>query len=164
MNNSGKGGRLLPPERAAKKEIFLKHYASCYNVRKACKAAGINRNTFAIWIRNGTLTDEDMRYATGTYQDEIRTRLEYSDGYDPWAAPMSRRQLRLLAYRHLPELRHTKFGEKRVNIVWWTTEEVAELNRLINRTNQRVQDRKYLELHQQEPEEEYEYEDEYEEA
>jgi hypothetical protein len=141
-NTTGKGGRLLPPVRAAKKEIFLSYYSACHSVRKAAKAAGISVNTPANWIKNGTLTEADLAYALGNYQDEIRERYTFIDGYDPFFGTPSKRQIRILAFRHLPELRAPKFGEMRVNTLWWDDAELAELKRVIDKNTASAQARK----------------------
>lgn len=142
MNTTGKGGRLPEAHRLAAKEIFLQHYASCHNAKKACRAAGINKNTFQIWLRNGTLTNEDLAYALGNYQDEIRYRFNVIDGYDPFGTP-GKRQLRILAYRHLPELRRTslKFGEVLIDTSWWSMEECALLQAVIDQNNAAMKQR-----------------------
>lgn len=128
--------------RLAAKEIFLQHYASCHQIKKAAIAAGINKNTPYIWIRNGTISSEDLAYALGNYQDEIRDRFNVIDGYDPFGTP-SKRQIRILAYRYLPELMRTglKFGQVIVDTSWWNTDECALLKAVIDRNNMAVRER-----------------------
>jgi hypothetical protein len=127
-----KAGPMLPDRRLACKEIFLSTYSNTHSIRKSCVAANINRNTFQIWLRNGTITQEDMAYMVGVYEDEIRERVAYHN-FNPWDT-ISYRQLMILAHRYLPEFRQhgLKFGEVIVSTSWWNEGERAALKRLID--------------------------------